>query len=561
MPGEPIGKVGAVPVGAQIAGGVRSIAARPHGTGLSDVAAFTVDSGGLVTSWSVTAARLFGCPASAAAGRDLCDVLVAGPDQQALLRYALAEVASGRVWTGTLTLSLAGGLEVVIRCEPLTGPGPGALVIASENSQPPGPGLPSAAIAGIGSSLDLAQTAREVVDAAVPGFADLAVLYVPERLLTADDFGPHRGTDTAVVRRLAARLAGVPSAVTDSMLRPGEVLVLGEDTPCFRAMAAGSPVLFDQLDGGIADLIGRHPGGQEITARCAAFLAVPLAARGAVVGCAAFGRTAGAPAFGAGGGAFAAELASRAGVCIENARLYDRERRTARALQRSLLPGRPRVPAGLEVAHRYQPVGANVVGGDWHDIVPLPGGSAALIVGDTMGHGPEAAAVMVQLRTAAHTLAELELPPEQILYRLDQMAAGLAAAPFATCIYTVIDPLDRSCVVAQAGHLPPVVALPDGATQVLDLPPGLPLGLRVGSFQASQISLPPGATLALYTDGLVESRSRSFDEGVRSLRDALAAALAGPRAGLTEVCETVTQALRDQGEDDSTLVLARIRPR
>ena len=256
---------------------------------------------------------------------------------------------------------------------------------------------------------------------------------------------------TALVRRLAARLAGVSRAVSDRMLRPGELLVLGEDSPCFRAMAASSPVLFDHLDDAIAERIGRLPGGREITARYAAFLAVPLAARGAVVGCAAFGRTAGAQAFGAGDVALAAELASRAAVCIENAQRYDRERRTARALQRSLLPGRPRVPAGLEVAHRYQPVGASMVGGDWHDIVPLPGGRAALIVGDTMGHGPEAAAVMVQLRTAAHTLAELELPPEQILHRLDLMAAGLATAPFATCIYTVIDPLDRSCVIAQAG--------------------------------------------------------------------------------------------------------------
>jgi serine phosphatase RsbU (regulator of sigma subunit) len=521
-----------------------------------------VGSDGLVASWSVTAARLFGCPASAVAGRDLGDVLMAGPDQRALLRDALAEVAAGRVWTSAAALSLTGGLDVDIRCEPLTGPGPGALVIAREHSRPPGPELPSAAaIAGIGSSLDLAQTAREVVDVAVPGFADSAVLYVSERLLSADDFVPHRDTDTAVVRRLAARLAGVSCAVSDRVLRPGEVLVLGEDSPCFRAMAGSSPVLFEQLDDAIAERIGRLPGGREITARYAAFLAVPLAARGAVVGCAAFGRTAGAPAFGAGDVSLAAELASRAAVCIENAQRYDRERRTARALQRSLLPGRPRVPAGLEVAHRYQPVGASMVGGDWHDIVPLPGGRAALIVGDTMGHGPEAAAVMVQLRTAAHTLAELELPPEQILHRLDLMAAGLATAPFATCIYTVIDPLDRSCVIAQAGHLPPVVALPDGTTQLLDLPPGLPLGLRVGSFEASEISFPPGATLALYTDGLVESRSRSFDDGVRSLRDALTAALGVPGAELTEVCETVTQALRDQGEDDSTLVLARIRPR
>ena len=259
-------------------------------------------------------------------------------------------------------------------------------------------------------------------------------------------------------------------------------------------------------------------------------------------------------------GTLAGDLASRAAVCIDNARLYHRERRTALALQRALLPGRPRVPAGMEVAHRYLPVGASVVGGDWHDIVPLPGGKAALIVGDAMGHGPEAAAVMVQLRTAAHLLADLELEPGQVLRRLDRMAAGMATAPFATCIATVIDPAGSSCVAAQAGHLPPVLVLPGGATRVLDLPPGLPLGLGAESFEATQISLPPGATIALYTDGLVESRTRSLDDGLAALQDALSSALARPGGTLGGACGMVTQMLRDHGEDDITLVLARIRP-
>jgi len=215
----------------------------------------------------------------------------------------------------------------------------------------------------------------------------------------------------------------------------------------------------------------------------------------------------------------------------------------------------------MEVAHRYLPVGASVVGGDWHDIVPLPDGRAVLIVGDAMGHGPEAAAVMVQLRTAAHTLAGVELPPGEVLHRLDEMAAGMAAAPFATCIYTIIDPAGSSLVAAQAGHLPPVLVLPGGATRTLHLPPGLPLGLGAESFEVTQVSLPPGATLALYTDGLVESRTRSLDDGLAALRAALGSALAGPRATLGSACATVTQTLRQHGEDDITLVLARIRQR
>lgn len=180
-----------------------------------------------------------------------------------------------------------------------------------------------------------------------------------------------------------------------------------------------------------------------------------------------------------------------------------------------------------------------------------------------MGHGPEAAAVMVQLRTAAHTLADLDLAPGEILRRLDKMAAGLAAAPFAaTCICTIIDAAASSCEIAQAGHHPPVLVLPSGATQVLDLPPGLPLGLGAEAstaFQATQIPLPPGTTLALYTDGLVESRTRPLDQGMAALRDALGTALAAPRATLGSTCATVTHALSQHGEDDITLVLARIR--
>jgi serine phosphatase RsbU (regulator of sigma subunit) len=213
----------------------------------------------------------------------------------------------------------------------------------------------------------------------------------------------------------------------------------------------------------------------------------------------------------------------------------------------------------MAVAHRYLPVGASVVGGDWHDIVPLADGRAALIVGDAMGHGPEAAAVMVQLRTAAHTLAGLELPPEEVLRKLDRMAAGMPAAPFATCVCAVIDPPGQSAVLARAGHPPPVLTYPDGATDVLDLPDGLPLGLAAGAFQPAQITVPPGATLALYTDGLVESRTRPVERGLAALREALGAALGQPGSSLDAACETITQTLRQRGEDDITLVLARIR--
>jgi hypothetical protein len=546
-------------VESQISGDGEARLPRRREPDLAGLATFVMDLQGRVVSWSASATALFGHLALAVTGQDVCDVLMTGAGQDELVRAALAEVAAGRVWAATVAGGDLGEGRFAIRCEPLAGGSDGALVIVQRASPQPSPRWLSEAVARIGGTLDLTRTASEVVDVAVPGFADAAVIYVAERLLAADDLGSLRAGEGVAVRRLAARMSGQGAAAADSLPDSGGVLFLGADMPSSRAMTTGEPVVFGPLDGWSAGAPSHRPGA-EIEASCTSFLAVPLIARGAVVGCAVFGRALASPAFSPGEIVLAGELASRAAVCIDNARLYDRERRTALALQQGLLPAQPRIPVGLEVAHVYVPVGASVVGGDWHDIVPLPGGRAALIVGDAMGHGPEAAAVMVQLRTAAHTLADLELPPGEVLRRLDRMAAGMATAPFATCIYTVVDPAGSSCVAAQAGHLPPVLVLPGGGTQVLGLPPGLPLGLGADSFAASQISLPPGATLALYTDGLVESRTRPLDEGLAALQDALGSVLASPGGTLEDACAKVTGMLREHGEDDITLVLARIAP-
>ncbi|HTW02883.1 MAG TPA: PP2C family protein-serine/threonine phosphatase [Streptosporangiaceae bacterium] len=222
--------------------------------------------------------------------------------------------------------------------------------------------------------------------------------------------------------------------------------------------------------------------------------------------------------------------------------------------------------SGLEVAHCCQPSGDSGVGGDWCDIIALPGGRTALIVGDAMGHGPEAAAVMVQLAGAARALAALDLPPREVLRRLDKRAAEMASWSFATCVYAVLDPATDSCVIARAGHHPPLLVLSCGTTQVLDLPPGLPLAAETGDepseFDEARVNVPPGATLAFYTDGLVESRSGPLDAGMAALRDALGSALARPGATLDGTCSEVADTLgyRDR-EDDVTLVLARARGR
>jgi serine phosphatase RsbU (regulator of sigma subunit) len=541
---------------------------------LHGVAVLTLGPIGQVLSWSTTAARLFGYSAEQVTGRDICDVLLTAAGQRGLVDQALADVAAGRVWTAILPVTTSTGPSMItLCCEPLAEPASGALVIAK--LVPPPPTEPSTAPAGppappgyhvladaatrIGTTLDLNRTACEAADVAVPAFADACAIFVSERLLAADELGYYSLAGPAVVvRRLVARLSGQPAALTDNLLRPGEVVVFNAESPSLRAMTLRRAVPFERLDDESAQRIARLPRGREMTAGYVSFLAVPLIARGTVLGCTTFARSAAWPGFSPADIALAEELALRAAVSIDNARLYDRERRAAFALQQGLLPSTPVAPTGMAVAHRYLPVGASIVGGDWHDIVPLMSGRAALIVGDAMGHGPEAAAVMVQLRTAAHTLADLELPPEEILSRLDHMATSMSATPFATCIAAVIDPASSTCVIAKAGHLPPMVTVPGGQTSIIDLPLGLPIGLGTGSYEAAKITLPAGSTLALYTDGLVESRARPLDVGLAALSSALGETLGDPALTLDLCCHRVTQALQQRGEDDITLVLARV---
>ena len=478
---------------------------RRRGPDLAGMAAFTLDSGGRVASWPVSAERLFGHPASAVAGRDVCDVLMTGPGQRELAGEALAEVAAGRVWTATMSMAFAGGSgPVAVRWEPLGGPDAGVLVIGQHVSPGVGPGWLREAADRIGTTLDLPRTAREVADVAVPAFADAVAIFVFERLLAADEPVSPQAGHGAVVRRLVARLAGQPTSVTDSVLRPGEVLVFEDESPSFRAMHTRSPVLFDRLDDESAERIARRPGGRDLTSGYASWLSVPLVAQGVVLGCATFGRAPQSPDFGPADIAAAGELASRAAVCIDNARLYHRERRTAFALQRGLLPAEPRVPAAMEVAHLYLPVGASMVGGDWHDIVALPGGRVALVVGDAMGHGPEAAAVMVQLRTATHLLAGLDLPPAELLASLDTMVAGMPASPYATCICAVID--TGASTVRDRGRRSPAARAGAAGRQYRGARP-CPPGSRWGS--APGPSRPPRSPCRR------EPRSRSIPTGWR----------------------------------------------
>jgi hypothetical protein len=401
------------------------------------------------------------------------------------------------------------------------------------------------------TSLDLAEIARLVLDATVPGFADAAAVFASEGLIRAGEPVRPGGDCEVTARRLGTRLAYESRPVTQAAFPAGEVIAFDADSPYARCVRGGEPTVFARPDS--QTLERARPGGREMLSRYASFLAVPAVSGGQAAGFLAFARTAGSAAFGDADVTTAARLAAGTGTGIANALTLLRQRSIADTLQRSLLAAEPAVPPGIEVAARCLPAAGQIAGGDWYDILALPAGRCGIIVGDVMGHGPEAAAVMAQLRAAAHALAQLDLEPAELLSHLDRTTVTLRRPVLATCVYAVIDPAGQSCTLSAAGHLHPVLAMPDGATWVPDLPAGQSLGLGSAVYGQARIKLPPGAVIALYTDGLVETRTRSFEQGINALR----AVLDCRPDRLGTACDTLITSLAERSEDDVTVVLAR----
>ncbi|MEU5326625.1 ATP-binding SpoIIE family protein phosphatase [Streptomyces parvus] len=235
-----------------------------------------------------------------------------------------------------------------------------------------------------------------------------------------------------------------------------------------------------------------------------------------------------------------------------------RHRETAVTLQRSLLPQELEQPDDLRIAATYQPGGTDAaVGGDWYDVITLGAGRTALVIGDVMGRGVRAAAVMGQLRTAVRAYARLDLPPHEVIQLLDVLAAEIDASQIATCVYAVHDPNEGRLVYASAGHLPILVRDEDGTVQRAADPTGPPLGTGGWVHTSGTIALPPGSTAVLYTDGLVERRSEDIDEGVASLARALAGAKGSPQV----VCDRLIRSLGVTAEhDDDVAVLVVQHP-
>jgi serine phosphatase RsbU (regulator of sigma subunit) len=411
----------------------------------------------------------------------------------------------------------------------------------------------------IGTSLDLSRTIVEVSKAVVPRFTDVAGTYLREQVVAGEGFPEGVPDTTTLWHRVAVEHTDEPGR-WDDVVPVGEAMPFPAHTPFFQCMTTGEPVLVprisEQMGHAIASQFEKRDIRPLITGR--SMLVVPLKARDVVLGFMILLRHPERAEFNDMDRVTGAELAARAGLVLDNARMYTHQESVAETLQDSMLPHIPPRMAGCDIATRYLPgTLLGRVGGDWFDSVKLPGARTALVVGDVMGHGLNSAAMMGQLRTAVQTMAALDLPPAQLLRNLDDLAQRLGDTYLATCLYAVYDPIAGELHLANAGHIPPVlVRADDGRSRLLDLPTGAPIGVGGVPFEAVRVRVEPGDRLVMCTDGLVEMRGEDIGVGLATLCESAA----HPAASMDDACDTVIRALNTRGgrKDDVALLMARL---
>ncbi|MBU3870228.1 SpoIIE family protein phosphatase [Streptomyces sp. 4503] len=406
----------------------------------------------------------------------------------------------------------------------------------------------------IGTTLDLRQTAQELADVTVPRLADLAAVDVLDSVVHREAT-PRVWADGSARFRALAVAAGYPTEAVHAADPVGEIAHYEPTRLITQCVREARPILVPHVTEQDVRRIARNDDAARVLLRegVHSYIAAPLIARGSVLGTLSLHRTINPRPFDEEDLTLACELAIRAALCIDNARLYARERDAALTLQRSLLSQQPRDLEGLEIASRYLPA-VSAAGGDWFDVLPLPDGRVGLVVGDVMGKGIHAAAIMGQLRTATRAFSRLDLPPAQVLCHLDEITPSLGES-IATCLYAVCDPRTGRCEMSTAGHLPPVLVQPGGEAELIDIPTGAPLGVGGVPFASVERELAEGALLALFTDGLVEKRHQSIDVGLHTLVQLLRRHQ-GP---LERICDQVLAALHGAPDDDVALLLARLR--
>ncbi|MEV6529371.1 SpoIIE family protein phosphatase [Streptomyces sp. NPDC051639] len=411
----------------------------------------------------------------------------------------------------------------------------------------------------IGTSLDLARTVLEVSRAVVPRFTDVAGTYLREQVVAGEGFPDGVPDTTTMWHRVALEHTDEPGR-WDDVVPVGEAMPFPAHTPFFQCMTTGEPVLVPRISERMGHMIAAQFEKRDIRPLIThrSMLVVPLKARNVVLGFMVLLRHPERVEFNDMDRVTGAELAARAGLVLDNARMYTYQESVAETLQDSMLPQIAPRMAGCDIATRYLPgTLLGRVGGDWFDSVKLPGSRTALVVGDVMGHGLNSAAMMGQLRTAVQTMAALDLPPAQLLRNLDDLAQRLGEHYLATCLYAIYDPIAGELHIANAGHIPPVlVRAANGHSDLLDLPTGAPIGVGGVPFETVRVPVATGDRLVMCTDGLVEVRGEDIGVGLATLCESAA----HPAASMDDACDTIIRALNTRGgrKDDVALLMARL---
>jgi hypothetical protein len=533
-----------------------------------------IDEAGRVIQHDRNAPEILPLDPVSLVGAHLSDLVAEPSTAEPALTSLLDAVRDGREATAVLALSTREGrrVEAVASVQPMHGDTPGLAALAVLRMPPTrherfvDPALMRHSLLDdtfrqIGATLDLDQVARGLINILVPHFCNSAGLLVLESVAAGDEFPVNPPDGSQLLRRLAvASDDGSPG--WDAAFPTGEVLLYPPDTPYVECMQTSKPVRVATMDTAgavsIAESWLRRPVARLLSDT--SMLLMPLATKDTMLGFFVCTRKAGYRPFDDYDSEIGMEFASRAGIFIDNARQYNRERTTALTLQRSLLPTGLSAPSSVEVRHRYLPGSKLIeVGGDWYESIALPGARAALVVGDVAGHGVRAAVTMGRLRTAIHTLAMLELPPAESLHQLNELMTSLGEREphFATCAYAMYDAVSGNCEIASAGHLPPLLVRPDGSTEFLDTNPAPPLGVGEIPIESRTFEVEDGSLLVLYTDGLVEDRQRDIDDGLDFLRSVFDGG-AGERT-LDDLCRAALAGVyAHQQRDDIAILIARL---
>ncbi|TFV58577.1 GAF domain-containing protein [Geodermatophilus sp. DF01-2] len=407
------------------------------------------------------------------------------------------------------------------------------------------------------STLDPGESVATLADLVVPRLCDWAVVTV-----LGDDGGP---ADEGRAHRDPARLADL------DLYLGGRVRSSNDDNPMVTALLTGEPIHLPTIDPALAE--PAFGGSEEVRAAWerldpASITVVPLRARAETFGVLGLVNTSTRPPHGEMEIATAVEVARRASLAIDNARLYGRQLAVAETLQRSLLTPPPQ-PEGLEIAARYLPASSTLhVGGDWYDAFQQPDGATLLVIGDVVGHNVDAAAAMGQIRSILRGIAyDRHEEPARVLTRVDAALTGLRIGTLATALIARIEQAPELAATgrrilrwASAGHLPPLLVRADGRVELLDGDPQTLLGAESTRSRSDSVAdVGTGDTLLFYTDGLVEQGRTGIDEGTARLVDAVREL--GP-VPPDRLCDALTERIVGRRPDDDVAIVAvRCHPR